>query len=286
MADDVVRRLQIVHHTGYRYSEVVTASFNEVRMTPADSSGQVLISHRLDVTPAGAVQSYADYWGALVEAFDVHVAHTVLKVTSTSVVLTAPQAVPVAPLAWEQVRDRRVQDRYAEFLSCSAYVDVAPDDSRAAIVDRMAACRTPRDAAEVAVASVREHLSYVSGATSVNTLASEAWQAGTGVCQDFTHATLSLLRSIAIPARYVSGYLHTEEPSLGATVTGESHAWVEFWDGGWIAVDPTNDRLVGPGHVIVARGRDYADVPPLKGIYSGGTSEGIGVTVEITQLAG
>ena len=114
--------------------------------------------------------------------------------------------------------------------------------------------------------------------------AEQAWAKGRGVCQDFTHATLSLLRAVGIPARYVSGYLHTEEPAVGQTVVGESHAWVEYWDGRWHAVDPTNDRAVGSAHVIVARGRDYADVPPLKGIYAGGESEGLGVSVSITQL--
>lgn len=82
----------------------------------------------------------------------------------------------------------------------------------------------------------------------------------------------------------MSGYLHTEERTPGQTVVGESHAWVEYWDGGWHAVDPTNDRAVGVAHVIVARGRDYADVPPLKGIYAGGQIEDLGVSVEITQL--
>jgi transglutaminase-like putative cysteine protease len=81
----------------------------------------------------------------------------------------------------------------------------------------------------------------------------------------------------------VSGYLHSLEERVGETVAGESHAWVEFWDGDWHSVDPTNDREVGPAHVVVARGRDYADVPPLKGIYAGGVSEALGVVVEITQ---
>jgi transglutaminase-like putative cysteine protease len=132
--------------------------------------------------------------------------------------------------------------------------------------------------------AVRERLSYTPGVTDVSTTAGEAWASGHGVCQDFTHATMSLLRAAGIPARYVSGYLHTEEPTPGRTVTGESHAWVEYWDATWHAVDPTNDRSVGGAHVVVARGRDYADVPPLKGIYAGGQSEDLGVTVEITQV--
>jgi len=278
------RRLQVVHHTGFRYSQVVTASFNEVRMTPADGGGQSLLSHRLDVTPAGAVLTYTDYWGAYVESFDVHVPHDLLQVTATSVVITAGESKASEPLPWAGVRSEQVQDRFAEFVAGSQYVDVDPIDDRAAVVEQMAACPDPRAAAHLAMQAVRDHLAYSAGVTSVNTSASEAWATGQGVCQDFTHTTLSLLRSVQIPARYVSGYLHTEHPSPDTTVTGESHAWVEFWDGDWVAIDPTNNRHVGPGHVIVARGRDYADVPPLKGIYSGGTSQGLGVRVEITQL--
>jgi transglutaminase-like putative cysteine protease len=95
-----------------------------------------------------------------------------------------------------------------------------------------------------------------------------------------------MLRSLGIPARYVSGYLHPKATAaIGETVAGESHAWVEFWDGSWIGFDPTNDRLIDDQHVVVARGRDYADVTPLKGIYSGPKSTGLGVTVEVTRLA-
>jgi len=119
----------------------------------------------------------------------------------------------------------------------------------------------------------------------VYTTSGQAWATGRGVCQDFSHTTISLLRALGIPTRYVSGYLHTEEPSPGRTVLAESHAWIEYWDGEWQPADPTNNRGVGAAHVVVARGRDYADVPPLKGIYAGGASEGLGVVVEITQVA-
>ena len=133
--------------------------------------------------------------------------------------------------------------------------------------------------------AVRNQISYTPGATNVSTTAGQAWASGVGVCQDFTHAMLSILRALRIPARYVSGYLHSEEEAMGMTVTGESHAWVEYWDHGWHAIDPTNNRAVGAAHVVVARGRDYGDVPPLKGIYAGGKSGSLGVTVEITQIA-
>ena len=280
------RRLQITHHTGYRYADVVDASFNEVRMTPLSVDGQVLLSHHLQISPAALVQSYIDYWGAHVEAFDVHVAHRMLEITATSLVDTPQLREPGAGVGWDVIRSSQVQDDFAEYLATSEYVDdAAIDTAREAIVSAMREADRPREAAIHAVAAVRGQITYTPGVTSVYTTAAQAWAAGHGVCQDFSHVTLSLLRAADIPARYVSGYLHSEEPALGVSVVGESHAWVEFWDGEWIAIDPTNNRGVGAAHVVVARGRDYSDVPPLKGIYAGGASEGLGVKVEITQIA-
>lgn len=279
------RRLHITHRTGYRYVDVVDASFNEVRMTPLTVDGQLLLSHSLQVQPVAAVQTYTDYWGAKVESFDVHVPHRILEVVAVSTVDTPPLPDPVPGTTWEHVLDSDVQDRQSEFLATTDYVDDAREDpARAYIVESMCRADVPGHAAAMAMSAVRERLTYSPGITDVSTTAAQAWASGHGVCQDFTHATLSLLRAARIPARYVSGYLHTEEPAQGQTVVGESHAWVEYWDGRWQAIDPTNDRAVGSAHVIVARGRDYADVPPLKGIYAGGHSEGLGVSVEITQL--
>jgi transglutaminase-like putative cysteine protease len=105
------------------------------------------------------------------------------------------------------------------------------------------------------------------------------------VCQDFAHLVLAALRGVGVPARYVSGYLYPEdEAPVGHTVVGQSHAWVEAWTGDWFGVDATNGRPVGDHHVIVARGRDYADVTPLKGVYHGPPSESPGVQVELTRL--
>ena len=279
------RRLQITHHTGYRYSDVVDASFNDVRMTPLSEAGQVLVQHQLQVTPSSSVMAYLDYWGAWVESFDVHVPHRVLEITATSLVETPAMQADTPGTSWDEVRSSSVQDAYAEFLDVSEYVDDARlDRARASLLDTVEQADTPRAAVLAVVSAVRDRITYTPGVTTVYTTAAQAWAAGHGVCQDFSHATLSMLRALGIPARYVSGYLHTEEPALGETVIGESHAWVEYWDGHWLAIDPTNNRGVGPGHVIVARGRDYSDVPPLKGIYAGGASEGLGVKVEITQI--
>jgi transglutaminase-like putative cysteine protease len=279
------RRLQVVHRTGYRYTSPVRASFNELRMTPSDDDRQRLLSHDLRVTPYASVTRYTDYWGAAVEAFEVNEAHDALEVMASARVDT-PRAVPIgSTVGWSDLRDSRVADAWGEFLSPTGYVDDAANDpDRADLVASLAAMPTPLEASLEAVEVVSQRLRYTPGVTTVSTTAHEAWTSGHGVCQDFTHATLSLMRSVGIPARYVSGYLHSEEEMPGEVVLGESHAWVEMWLGSWHAFDPTNRRSVGAAHVVVARGRDYADVPPFKGIYSGGHSEGPVVSVEITQL--
>jgi transglutaminase-like putative cysteine protease len=142
-------------------------------------------------------------------------------------------------------------------------------------------------AAATAVADwVSSHLRYTRGATHVSSSALEVFLAGQGVCQDYVHLSLGLLRSMAIPSRYVSGYFHPEaDAEVGRSVTGQSHAWFEVWLGDWYGLDPTNGVRAGERHVVVARARDYADVPPMKGVYHGGEAEDLEVDVEITRLA-
>ena len=178
-------------------------------------------------------------------------------------------------------------DRWCEYLVTSSYVDDArPTTDRADLVEQL---RAQPDAERMRCGCATRWCATASptppGSTNVSTTAGEAWAAGIGVCQDFTHAMLSLLRSSAASRRATCRATCTpRRKRVGETVRGESHAWVEVWNGGWEGLDPTNDRVVGAAHVLVARGRDYADVPPLKGIYAGGASQGLGVDVDITQL--
>jgi transglutaminase-like putative cysteine protease len=132
---------------------------------------------------------------------------------------------------------------------------------------------------------VKDAMTYEGGVTSVRTPAEEVWAARRGVCQDLAHVALGALRSLGIPARYVSGYLHPspEEP-LRQVVEAESHAWIEWWAGDWFAFDPTHSGPVTTDHVVVARGRDYSDVPPLKGVYAGVAGSQLFVAVKITRL--
>jgi transglutaminase-like putative cysteine protease len=178
-----------------------------------------------------------------------------------------------------------VTDRWCEYLERGAFVDRAEDDpARAGLVESLRRAPSPRAAVGLAIEAVRDHIAYTPGITHVHTSAGEAWAEGRGVCQDFTHTTLSLLRAVGIPARYVSGYIHTEDAAIGVPGLGESHAWVEAWNGGWEAHDPTNGRSVGAAHVLVARGRDYRDVSPLTGIYAGPLSQDPEVVVEVTRM--
>jgi transglutaminase-like putative cysteine protease len=275
--------MAIRHRTGYRYAEPVRASHNEARLTPPSVDGQHTLQAALDITPSARPLRYVDYWGTTVHAFDIHTPHTELVVLATSTVETAgPRPVP-SGADWTDLAERQVRERFAELLAPSRYVPAEPElaELGQSLRDRA----TPVEAGLRAAAWTNETLRYERGATHVNTSSAEARAAGKGVCQDFAHVTLALLRAVGLPARYVSGYLHpAADAEIGEATAGESHAWVEFWAGGWVAVDPTSLAEVASRHVLLARGRDYGDVRPLSGVYSGQQAELFGVTVEITRL--
>ncbi len=281
----MTQRLNVTHTTRLTYEGEVVASFNEARMTPLSTSGQLMLRHELAVTPLARIQRYNDYWGTAVEAFDVHIPHHTLSVVSSSVVDTVERWRQAPGITWSQMRAPEVVDRWCEFLELSSFVDdAARDPARADALGALRRAPTPRAAIGLAIEVVREHIAYAPGATHVHTTAGQAWADGRGVCQDFSHNTLSLLRAVGIPARYVSGYIHAEDAEIGEPGVGESHAWVEAWNGGWEAHDPTNGRSVAAAHVLVARGRDYRDVSPLTGIYAGPLSQDPEVVVEVTRL--
>ena len=286
--------IRVEHHSGYRYQGEVVSSYNEARMTPLTTDRQVTVDSRLEVEPRARPFRYLDYWGSVVDAFDVHTPHTELRVAARSVVETSLALPPPEGLDWDELRSDAMTDRYAEYLGPTAYVP--RDEELAAIAGSLTGSRAPAAMVEAVAGFVASHLSYTPGVTEVSTSAMEAFVARHGVCQDYAHLTLALLRTMGIPARYVSGYLHPREDApKGAIVSGESHAWVEAWVGDWWGFDPTNGVPAGERHVIVGRGRDYADVPPLRGIYSErATAEGdamaeatgaVDVEVRISRLA-
>ena len=277
-------RLRVRHTTGYRYDDAVVSSYNEARLTPQTAVGQLTLEAQIRTSPEASQHRYWDYWGTQVTAFDVQQPHSALEVTSSSVVDTSDgQPAPREDPGWQQLRAAHLRDRFWEVLAPTARTGC--DDDMAEAAHATARGLTPRDTVMALTGLVHEHVDYVPGATGVRTSATQAWALRQGVCQDIAHVSLALLRELGLPARYCSGYLHpVVDAEVGAEVTGESHAWVEVWLDGWWAYDPTNQVPVGQRHVLVARGRDYTDVTPLKGIYSGRGAQALGVQVALTRL--
>jgi len=280
-------RLRVRHVTDYQYEKPVTASYNELRVTPRTGPAQVVLEARLDVTPVGRVLDYVDYFGTVVHVLDLRVPHRSLVIVGTAVVETGwpVDSTRTKHLSWAEAATDTFAGHFVEFLQPTGYT---PHDARIAeAAHRLRDQTDPVNAPEVVVHWVRNSMRYAPGTTEVHTSAIQALEAGSGVCQDFAHVAIAMLRCAGVPARYVSGYLHPKaEAVIGETVSGESHAWIEAWDGqGWVAHDPTNGRRVGRDHVLVATGRDYSDVAPVKGVIAGGGSSRLDAAVEIPRLA-
>jgi transglutaminase-like putative cysteine protease len=277
-------RQRVLHATGYAYPSPATASYNEARLTPRSDSRQNVVLNRVETVPATRSYRYVDYWGTAVTAFDLHAPHTELTVTSASVVETDRPDPVTEELSWSDLQHEAVIDRYDELLRPTDYT---PASKRiAAVGKRIAKEHEPGDAVIAAAAWVRSELDYVKGSTGVHTSGSDALREGKGVCQDFVHLSLMVLRGMGIPARYVSGYHHPDADAvIGETVDGQSHAWIQAWTGSWWDHDPTTDSEINEQYVTVGVGRDYADVSPLKGIYHGQGATDLDVVVEITRLA-
>lgn len=275
--------LKIVHRTTFTYDNPIASSYNEARVTPAWLPHQRVLESKLDITPVSWRGGYRDYWETDVVAFEVTEPHTELTVVATSQVEVLPIQHRSERVGWGELEGPMFQDLLSEYLAVSDATEPTPD--LAAFAEEAKASGTPDEAARAICDHLNRDMNYVPGATTVHTAAREAWEARSGVCQDFAHLAAGALRHIGIPARYVSGYLHpNKDVGIGETVRGESHAWVEWWTGDWYGFDPTNDAEVGDHHVVVARAREYRDVPPLSGVF-GGTTSSLDVSVKVTQLA-
>jgi len=251
-----VSRLHVVHTTTIRYAGPVAASYNEARMTPLTQPGQMVLEARLDIKPQTWAHDFRDYWGTAVTAFEVLAPHELLVLVAESRVDMVPRPAAKVAATWDTLRSPALRDRLAEFLA---------DTPTTAVPDEVVELAVP-------------------GVTEVHSPAADAWAARTGVCQDMAHLAAGALRSIGIPARYVSGYLYpSADGEIGQTLHGESHAWVEWWAGEWFGYDPTNRVPVGEQHVVLGRGRSYDDVPPLRGIFAGSGTLGLDVQVQITR---
>ena len=281
-----MNRLRIKHMTGFNYGGDVTASYNEARMLPISSEGQVVLYSTIDVSPMSSQHNYVDYWGSRVSSFEVLTPHKELSLTATSLVEVRPRDHPTESLTWDELAAKADSSTTLVENSEQTRRTMPPAEVVAIAEEIVARVANPCDAALEICTAIGNAVTYVSGVTGVHTTAAEAWEHRTGVCQDITHLALGALRAVGIPARYVSGYLHPKpDAAIGETIAGESHAWVEWFCGDWRGFDPTNLIDIGDRHVTVGRGRDYNDVPPLRGVYAGPYGSQLFVKVEITREA-
>ncbi len=281
--------LMVRHVTELYYGADAEEAHSEVRKSPLDTGLQRVVTSKVEVEPQTLLRKHRDYFGNVVHHFDLLGPHAALCITAESVVETThavacgPEAEPDAR-PWEQ--------RWAEYLHASQFVPdlphyeevrhpvdpgLGPDDFLAAL--------------EELGAVLKRDFRYEPGLTDVDSSPAVFFEEGGGVCQDFSHAALGILRRARVPARYASGYVYdpATDPSH-ATLRGAaaSHAWVQAWhpDLGWVGLDPTNDKLVDWQYVRVALGRDYGDVRPVRGIFRGEGEQSLSVSVEVTRLDG
>jgi transglutaminase-like putative cysteine protease len=313
---------QIVHTTEYDYSASAVESYTELRVRPRNSLKQVVVSHATEVNPQVPLETFTDYYGNYVEAMSVPFRHRSLTVTSRSQVETRTLPDPfggldlsvseAVRLCWPQRRE------LYDFLIPSQHVPITP------AVEALAAKLLPSSAPFVESviglnAYLYKNFKYQSGVTDISTPIDQVIETRQGVCQDFAHVMLAVIRAAGLPARYVSGYIETDAAAknsekrnhrlaTGALLPGfsedtlddedteeaqligatASHAWVEIYSPNhhWVGLDPTNNIREGERHVQIAVGRDYADVPPLRGVYKGAQQQFLSVKVSVRRSSG
>ena len=293
----MARRLTVCHVTCYDYDAPVEVAQHSAWLRPRDTDTQQVLGWTLQIEPSpeSAVQGSRDAFGNWRHGFSHSQVHEMLTVTSRFQVRLAVAEAPdlAASPPWEQVvqalryRAGLTQPEAVQFALGSAFAPQA-----AALADFARDLFTP-DRPLLAAASalmnrVHERMVYKPLSTDVATDALQALKQGQGVCQDFAHLMIGALRSLGLAARYVSGYLLTHPPPGQPRLVGAdaSHAWLTVWCPvhGWVALDPTNDLLVGQDHVTLAWGRDYADVAPLRGVIRGGGSAPPKVAVTVAPI--
>ncbi|MTV25440.1 transglutaminase family protein [Nitriliruptoraceae bacterium ZYF776] len=291
-------KLDIRYVTRFAYDGPVVESQNELRACPASDGRQALLHYNVTTSPSSRVSSYVDFWGTRVDTFGVRMPHGALEVVAEATVETAPQPLLTASPRRAVLADPGFRDLYLEFLEPSPHADWGADVAAEA---RRRAELAGDDVvgAVLAVHRAVGELEYVGGRTYVGVSVDEVLAQRRGVCQDFAHLAVAMYRSLGIPARYVSGYFFTVDDATGAggdeeEVHVETHAWVEVaiptgrGDVGevrWMALDPTNQQNVGERHVTIGRGRDYDDVAPFRGVFSGSSTHELEVNVTMRRLA-
>src|SRR5271167_4632171 len=275
------------HTTTFRYEPAVRESVMEVRLQPRSDGEQRCLSFTLDVDPPANIMQYRDFTGNTVHHFDIAGSHTLVKVSAQSAVEV--QSVPVPRPAdsgdWADLDALIAGNDHWEMLLPSHF---AHSSSPLEQLAQELGCERRGNPLEMLTelnAAIYQLFAYVPNSTKVDSPIGEALRTRQGVCQDFAHIMITLVRRLNVPCRYVSGYMfHRDEAEKDRSLEGASHAWVEALVPrlGWVAFDPTNNLVGGDRHIRVAIGRDYADVPPTRGVYKGEAQSTLSVAVTVS----
>jgi transglutaminase-like putative cysteine protease len=278
----------IRHLTTFNYKPAVGESIMEVRMQPRNDLRQRCLTFALEVNPRANVMSYRDFFGNAVHHFDIPGRHETIEVAAQAIV----EVMPPLDLAqrksstWPEL-DARVQEGdYWEMLLPSQFAK--PTELLAKLSAELDLKRRgePLALLQELNEALYEKFDYVPNSTKVDSPIDDALRTRQGVCQDFAHIMIALVRQLKIPCRYVSGYLYHGSKDKDRSPAGATHAWVEAYLGeaGWVAFDPTNKLLGSERHVCVAVGRDYSDVPPTRGVYKGEAESELSVRVTVLPV--
>ncbi|MEO1288850.1 MAG: transglutaminase family protein [Chloroflexota bacterium] len=279
----------ISHLTLYQYSEPISDSVMELRMHPRSDGIQRVIRFNLNVSPDTRIFSIKDYLNNTIHHFNIPALHESLAIKAEAIVeVKQPPPLPdtLPESAWDEI-DRAVQDRdLYDFLLDGKYTQATFLLSQFAQEVNWQRRGDPLSLVRELNSIIYDAFEYQSGVTRVDSLIDEALSARRGVCQDFTHIMLTMLRQVGIPARYVSGYLFHRTDVGDRSDEDATHAWLEAWlpSLGWVGFDPTNNLIVGNRHVRVNISKDYANASPSRGIFRGNASTELEVGVQVKQL--
>jgi transglutaminase-like putative cysteine protease len=276
----------ILHKTRFRYSAPISESFTEARMRPLSEGMQRCLKFKLSTSPGATVSSYQDSYGNAVHHFDIPSQHRQLTVTAEAIVVfTDPPRLPrsLGQEAWNLLDDMAAEEELWDFLAPSHFARPSPLlDALASQLD-LRRRGDPLSLLHEITGRMYRTFAYAPQTTTVDSPIDEALAKRKGVCQDFAHIMIALVRPLGIPCRYVSGYLYHRAEDHDRSERDASHAWVEaLLPGlGWVGFDPTNNLVARDRHIRTAVGRDYADVPPTKGVFRGRAKSTLEVGVKV-----
>jgi transglutaminase-like putative cysteine protease len=278
----------IKHVTTFRYKPAVRESVMEVRVQPRSDVRQRCLTFSLDVQPQANIMLYRDFLGNTVHHFDIPGSSEEIQVVTHSLVEVVPVPAPKAADAgdWDELDARIAGGDFWEMLLPSAFARTTDELEKLAGELNLMRRGNPLDLLYEMNTAVYQTFEYVPNSTAVDSPIDEALKSRQGVCQDFAHIMIALVRKLKIPCRYVSGYLFHEAKGNDRSPAGATHAWVEAFlpELGWIGLDPTNNLICGERHIRVALGRDYADVPPTRGVYKGEAESELSVQVTVSPV--